>query len=252
MPSAMSVTHRLSADLLHSSSLFKKIGEVENQEAQAKREIRNDLSPAIQGTDRRHPRQGRGTDGVAGTPVAGAATRENRSRRVGQPVLGSFPAADRPVQSNGRRLTSSSEPCPPTVQPSAPSSDDQPLAELRAILLGPDREAWETMRQRLDNPVAARRRYRQRTGGCRPACVRRQAPPRTATAVRGSAPAFCTVQSAHAGRRAISDFRQGHPQGHRIRVGRNAAIAQPDAGTALFVAQPAVALGGHPDRQAVR
>lgn len=35
---------RLSADLaLHSSSLFKKIGEVENQEAQAKREIRNDL-----------------------------------------------------------------------------------------------------------------------------------------------------------------------------------------------------------------
>jgi hypothetical protein len=35
---------RLSADLaMHSSSLFKKIGEVENQEAQAKREIRNDL-----------------------------------------------------------------------------------------------------------------------------------------------------------------------------------------------------------------
>jgi hypothetical protein len=35
---------RLSADLAtHSSSLFKKIGEVENQEAQAKREIRNDL-----------------------------------------------------------------------------------------------------------------------------------------------------------------------------------------------------------------
>lgn len=35
---------RLSADLTtHSSSLFKKIGEVENQEAQAKREIRNDL-----------------------------------------------------------------------------------------------------------------------------------------------------------------------------------------------------------------
>jgi outer membrane protein OmpA-like peptidoglycan-associated protein len=33
-----------------------------------------------------------------------------------------------------------------------PASDDQPLAELRAILLGPDREAWETMRQRLDNP----------------------------------------------------------------------------------------------------
>jgi hypothetical protein len=29
---------------------------------------------------------------------------------------------------------------------------DQPLAELRAILLGPDRAAWETMRQRLDNP----------------------------------------------------------------------------------------------------
>lgn len=35
---------RLSADLsMHSSSLFKKIGEFENQEAQAKREIRNDL-----------------------------------------------------------------------------------------------------------------------------------------------------------------------------------------------------------------
>lgn len=32
------------------------------------------------------------------------------------------------------------------------SSDDQPLAELRAILLGPDRAAWETLRQRLDNP----------------------------------------------------------------------------------------------------
>jgi OOP family OmpA-OmpF porin len=34
-----------------------------------------------------------------------------------------------------------------------PASDDQPLAELRAILLGPDREAWESMRQRLDNPA---------------------------------------------------------------------------------------------------
>ncbi len=33
-----------------------------------------------------------------------------------------------------------------------PTSEDQPLAELRAILLGPDRAAWETMRQRLDNP----------------------------------------------------------------------------------------------------
>ncbi len=33
-----------------------------------------------------------------------------------------------------------------------PSSDDQPLTELRAILLGPDRAAWEAMRQRLDNP----------------------------------------------------------------------------------------------------
>jgi hypothetical protein len=32
------------------------------------------------------------------------------------------------------------------------SSDDQPLAELRAILLGPDRVVWESMRQRLDNP----------------------------------------------------------------------------------------------------
>jgi hypothetical protein len=35
---------RLSADLtMHSSSFFKKIGEFENQEAQAKRELRNDL-----------------------------------------------------------------------------------------------------------------------------------------------------------------------------------------------------------------
>lgn len=34
-----------------------------------------------------------------------------------------------------------------------PPSDDPPLAELRAILLGPDREAWESMRQRLDNPA---------------------------------------------------------------------------------------------------
>src|SRR5271154_6841334 len=33
-----------------------------------------------------------------------------------------------------------------------PSSEEQPLAELRAILLGPDRAAWETLRQRLDNP----------------------------------------------------------------------------------------------------
>jgi hypothetical protein len=34
----------------------------------------------------------------------------------------------------------------------AKRSDDQPLAELRAILLGPDRVVWESMRQRLDNP----------------------------------------------------------------------------------------------------
>src|SRR5271154_2745824 len=34
-----------------------------------------------------------------------------------------------------------------------PASDDQPLAELRAILLGPDRAAWDSMRQRLDNPA---------------------------------------------------------------------------------------------------
>src|SRR5271163_1184149 len=33
-----------------------------------------------------------------------------------------------------------------------PSSDDQPLAELRAILLGPDRAAWDALRQRLENP----------------------------------------------------------------------------------------------------
>jgi len=33
-----------------------------------------------------------------------------------------------------------------------PSSDDEPLAELRAILLGPDRAAWEDICQRLENP----------------------------------------------------------------------------------------------------
>jgi hypothetical protein len=32
------------------------------------------------------------------------------------------------------------------------SSDDQPLTELRAILLGPDRAAWDSLRQRLENP----------------------------------------------------------------------------------------------------
>jgi outer membrane protein OmpA-like peptidoglycan-associated protein len=32
------------------------------------------------------------------------------------------------------------------------SSDEKPLAELRAVLLGPDREAWDALRQRLDNP----------------------------------------------------------------------------------------------------
>ena len=35
----------------------------------------------------------------------------------------------------------------PSKEPS-----EEPLAELRAILLGPDRAAWESMRQRLDNP----------------------------------------------------------------------------------------------------
>src|SRR5271154_2731527 len=32
------------------------------------------------------------------------------------------------------------------------TSSEEPLAQLRAILLGPDRAAWESMRQRLDNP----------------------------------------------------------------------------------------------------
>jgi len=32
------------------------------------------------------------------------------------------------------------------------SEDDQPLAELRAILLGPDRDAWMKLRERLENP----------------------------------------------------------------------------------------------------
>src|SRR3984885_11863172 len=31
-------------------------------------------------------------------------------------------------------------------------AEDRPLAELRAILLGPDRSAWELIRQRLGNP----------------------------------------------------------------------------------------------------
>ncbi len=35
---------------------------------------------------------------------------------------------------------------------SAQNLDDEPLAELRSILLGPDRVAWETLHQRLDNP----------------------------------------------------------------------------------------------------
>src|ERR1700733_10668397 len=34
-----------------------------------------------------------------------------------------------------------------------PPADDQPLTEVRAILLGPDRAAWDAMRQRLDNPA---------------------------------------------------------------------------------------------------
>ncbi|MDP8979391.1 MAG: OmpA family protein [Acidobacteriota bacterium] len=33
-----------------------------------------------------------------------------------------------------------------------PAAEDKPLADLRAIILGPDRAAWETIRQRLDNP----------------------------------------------------------------------------------------------------
>ena len=40
----------------------------------------------------------------------------------------------------------------PTDADQRPSSPEEPLAELRAILLGPDRAAWESMRQRLDNP----------------------------------------------------------------------------------------------------
>lgn len=32
------------------------------------------------------------------------------------------------------------------------TAGEEPLAQLRAILLGPDRAAWESMRQRLDNP----------------------------------------------------------------------------------------------------
>jgi OOP family OmpA-OmpF porin len=35
---------------------------------------------------------------------------------------------------------------------SSQESPEEPLAQLRAILLGPDRVAWESMRQRLDNP----------------------------------------------------------------------------------------------------
>jgi outer membrane protein OmpA-like peptidoglycan-associated protein len=33
-------------------------------------------------------------------------------------------------------------------------SDEQPLAELRAILLGPDRVVWESLRRRVDNPAS--------------------------------------------------------------------------------------------------
>lgn len=41
---------------------------------------------------------------------------------------------------------------PPDGAAKRPASPDPPLAELRAILLGPDRLVWESMRQRLDNP----------------------------------------------------------------------------------------------------
>ncbi len=41
----------------------------------------------------------------------------------------------------------------PPKNPSGDVAQSEPLAELRAILLGPDRDAWESMRQRLDNPA---------------------------------------------------------------------------------------------------
>src|SRR5271168_1002773 len=37
-------------------------------------------------------------------------------------------------------------------RPSSSEASEEPLAQLRAILLGPDRAAWESIRQRLDNP----------------------------------------------------------------------------------------------------
>ena len=43
-------------------------------------------SPAIQGADRRNPRQGRGTHRAARAPRARAAARQNRSRGAGRPV----------------------------------------------------------------------------------------------------------------------------------------------------------------------
>ena len=148
---------RLSADLAtHSSSLFKKIGEVENQEAQAKREIRNDLLQ--QSKELTDAIRTKGEELVALLERRSQELQhaEDRSRGAGQPVLRGFAAADRSVQGYGRRLAAFLRIMPTDGAAKRPASDDQPLAELRAILLGPDREAWETMRQRLDNPSAAR------------------------------------------------------------------------------------------------
>jgi hypothetical protein len=53
-----------------------------------------------------------------------------------------------PTDGRDQRPSSSEEP----LASEEPLISEEPLAQLRAILLGPDRAAWESMRQRLDNP----------------------------------------------------------------------------------------------------
>jgi len=51
-----------------------------------------------------------------------------------------------PTDGRDQRPSSSKDPL------ASSEASEEPLAQLRAILLGPDRAAWESMRQRLDNP----------------------------------------------------------------------------------------------------
>jgi len=125
------------------SSLFKKIGEVENQEAQAKREIRNDLLQQIQGTDRSHPGPRVRMVDSAGAPFQELHT-EDRSRRPWPAFSPRFRCGlTDQFKGDGRGLVPFLGSCPTDGAAKRPAADDQPLAELRAILLGPDRAAWD-------------------------------------------------------------------------------------------------------------